>query len=260
MASTAATPSQLIALREGGSLPPLFLVHGAGDDLAKFRELARLLGADQPCFSFHLAGGQTWRAMERVERLATHYRRSMEPKIVGRPFFLAGYSFGGTVAYEMAVQLAAAGEPPLALVLLDTLPPSVLRMALGFKNREGVSWVTRARRIFLRGLVAAGGPLPKRWATVYPVEAATRAVRGYELPPYLGKVILIRSTGRGRRPRSLRWSEILGENLEVILAPGGHLEMFDSLNIEVVAERLGQALRLFAERQGNGGRAGPGLR
>jgi thioesterase domain-containing protein len=168
MAGTAATPSHLIALQEGGSFPPLFLVHGAGDDLAEFRELARLLGPDQPCFSFHLAGARTWRAMERVERLVAHYRRSMEPKIAGRPFFLAGYSFGGTVAYEMAVQLASVGSPPLALLLLDTFPPSAFRMAVGFKSREPVSWVTRTRRMFLRVLVAAGRPIPKRWARVCP--------------------------------------------------------------------------------------------
>jgi predicted esterase len=76
MASTAATPSHFIALREGGSPPLLYLVHGAGDDLAKFRELARLLGPDQPCFSFHLVGAQIWRAMERVARRPRVVRRS----------------------------------------------------------------------------------------------------------------------------------------------------------------------------------------
>jgi thioesterase domain-containing protein len=38
------------------------------------------------------------------------------------PYHLLGWSFGGTVAQEMAVQLQAAGEQVAVLVILDSIP------------------------------------------------------------------------------------------------------------------------------------------
>jgi len=39
------------------------------------------------------------------------------------PYRLGGYSFGGNVAFEMALRLRAAGETVANLVLIDALPP-----------------------------------------------------------------------------------------------------------------------------------------
>jgi thioesterase domain-containing protein len=58
--------------------------------------------------------------------MASHYlalARSVHP---GGPFLLVGASFGGTVAYEMARQLSAAGDAVALCALLDAPGPGAL--------------------------------------------------------------------------------------------------------------------------------------
>ena len=57
------------------------------------------------------------------EKIATHYlseMRSIEPK---GPYYLGGYCFGGTVAFEMAQQLRREGQEVALLVLLVPSTP-----------------------------------------------------------------------------------------------------------------------------------------
>ena len=54
-----------------------------------------------------------------VEDLAARYIAAMETVDDGRPVFVAGYSFGGLVAHEIARQVRQAGRPA-AVVLIDT--------------------------------------------------------------------------------------------------------------------------------------------
>src|SRR5690606_37978449 len=58
---------------------------------------------------------------ERVEAMASHYIAEMRELLPNGPYHLLGASFGGTVVYEMACQLAEAGQPPGLVVMVDTL-------------------------------------------------------------------------------------------------------------------------------------------
>jgi thioesterase domain-containing protein len=66
------------------------------------------------------------------------------------PYGLAGYCFGGVVAFEMAQQLARQGEPVAVLALLDLTPadfPTLVRPGAlaGYLTWHGDAWSPRER-------------------------------------------------------------------------------------------------------------------
>ncbi|WP_229869511.1 thioesterase domain-containing protein, partial [Streptomyces inusitatus] len=114
----------VIAYRAEGELPPIFLLPAANGLSWAWSGLIRHLPAGHPVY-----GLQDPRLSDREvgtlavrELAAVHLARIRE--IRGSrgegPCVLVGWSFGGTVAQEVAVELEAAGEDPSLLVLLDS--------------------------------------------------------------------------------------------------------------------------------------------
>lgn len=109
---------------EAGEDRPLFFVHPAGGNVLCFVHLARNLGRDQPFYGLQTPGldvaRMDFRAVEDLAGLYIQAVRQVQPQ---GPYLLGGYSFGGTVAFEMARQLHAAGESVQRLMLLDSWAP-----------------------------------------------------------------------------------------------------------------------------------------
>jgi amino acid adenylation domain-containing protein len=126
----AAGPEAILApLRGTGTRPPLFCIPGSGGHVFMYRELTDRLGPEQPVYGLNLPGTDGREAVEcRVERIAARFIdevRKVQP--VG-PYRLAGYSFGGLVAYEMARQLKEAGRETAIVILFDAFGPGFPRV------------------------------------------------------------------------------------------------------------------------------------
>ncbi len=59
-------------------------------------------------------------------------RRFSDENLPHQRVHLAGYSFAGRLAFELGRQMAAAGQPPLAIVIIDTAATS--------RQRHGRTW------------------------------------------------------------------------------------------------------------------------
>jgi thioesterase domain-containing protein len=90
-------------------------------------ELARCLGRDQPFYALQHPGvdGDV-DALRDFDQMAAAYLEAVRAVQAHGPYFLGGWSFGGTVAFEMARQLRAAGEAVAFLALMDTPAPAGL--------------------------------------------------------------------------------------------------------------------------------------
>src|SRR5262245_38952195 len=110
----------LVPLQIGGSRLPLFWIHCDQSNLY----LAKYLGPAQPLYAFKHQGrhGERVRYTE-VETIATHYLQQLRAIQTEGPYFLGGYSFGGTIAFEMAQQFRARGENVGLLFMIDSLYP-----------------------------------------------------------------------------------------------------------------------------------------
>ena len=115
--------SVLVPVREKGSRPPLFLVHGAGGDvLWGYANLAKHMPAEQPIYGIKSRGQVGLDEYEHIEDMARFYLQEVRALQPHGPYFLGGYCFGGNVAYEMARQLRSQGERVAQLLLIDASP------------------------------------------------------------------------------------------------------------------------------------------
>ena len=115
--------SLTVQLREGSGRP-LFILPGIGGYPEELIHLTSHLNAGRPIYSFRSPGQDgVSEPIDGIELLAMHYLemlRSVQPK---GPYLIVGYSFGGTIAFEMALQLHAVGERVDYLAILDKDAP-----------------------------------------------------------------------------------------------------------------------------------------
>jgi thioesterase domain-containing protein len=97
-------------------------VHGGGGNVLIYRDLSRHLGLDQTVFGFQSQGldGQQ-PCLNSIEEMAARYLRELKLQQPKGPYYLGGYCLGGTVALEMARQLADSGDRVGMVALFDTI-------------------------------------------------------------------------------------------------------------------------------------------
>jgi len=275
--------SSLIAIQPKGSKPPLFCIHVLGRGLKFYRPLAHHLGSEQPLYG--LAAqimDKKYAPPNRVEDLAAHYLKEMRILQPEGPYFLAGVSFGGSVAFEMAQQLVAQGQKVALLALLDTYNlkavnqrPSGERFSAHWNNflELGPIYVLNKAMEKVKGKVqkfnhslkvigckfylGIGRPLPNNLQDfTFQKEnnkENNQASRNYVPQVYPGRVTLFRSRDqiinvKFYRDPQLGWGELAAGGLECHEVPGTHLGMLQEPHVQVLAEKLGTALDLKGRR------------
>lgn len=109
----------LVLMRAGSDGPPLFLVHSIWGDVLGMRQLAVAMRGDVPVYGLRARGLQGEEPQRSVEEMAAGYVeviRSQQPR---GPYRIAGHSFGGLLAFEVARLLADEGEEIEWLGLID---------------------------------------------------------------------------------------------------------------------------------------------
>jgi amino acid adenylation domain-containing protein len=143
----------LLPIRPGGSNPPFFCVHpGIGLSWC-YTPLSRYVPADQPLYGLQARGldGASQPARS-VRDMAAEYIEQIRSVQESGPYHLLGWSFGGVVAHEIAVQLQADGEKVAALIIMDGYPPcKEADPALSREPAEIPDWMVTQRK----GLYAA---------------------------------------------------------------------------------------------------------
>ena len=129
--------SPLVAFQSHGSKPPLFCLPGAAGYPFYLYDLARCLGSDQPFYSFQaIALCEEGELITQVEDVAARYIQALLVVQPQGPYFLAGHSFGGKLAFEMAQQLLHKGHKVALVAVLDTTAPFYQEKSTGFDWNE----------------------------------------------------------------------------------------------------------------------------
>ncbi|MCE4946563.1 amino acid adenylation domain-containing protein, partial [Streptomyces albulus] len=115
-----------VSSRTAAAPAPLFCVHPAAGISWVYSGLLRHLPPDQPVYGLQAPGLTEPDAapgdMAQLVRAYLEQVRAVQPD---GPYALLGWSFGGLVAHEMAVQLQEAGQDVASLVLMDSFPPGL---------------------------------------------------------------------------------------------------------------------------------------
>ena len=115
------TWDSLVPIKPTGNKMPLYMVHGAGLNVLLFNTLAMGMSADQPIYGLQAKGlNGIDEPLGKIEDIAAHYIASIMAQNPDGPYALAGYSFGGIIAFEMARQLEALGKEVKMLAMFDT--------------------------------------------------------------------------------------------------------------------------------------------
>ncbi|MCL7422702.1 MAG: amino acid adenylation domain-containing protein [Methylobacter sp.] len=116
---TRTTEANAIPLRKTGNQSPLFLVHEVTGEMLYGPNLVQYIDSDIPVYG--LAGQPLsevpYRSMQAMAGRLVRMIRAVQPH---GPYRLAGWSLGGTIAYEVAAQLIGEDETVEFLGLLDS--------------------------------------------------------------------------------------------------------------------------------------------
>jgi thioesterase domain-containing protein len=122
----------MLPLRAEGDLAPLFCVHPAIGLSWCYSSLVQHIDPGRPVYGLqlpHLVANRPLPAS--VEEAAQVYVAEIRKVCPTGPYNLAGWSLGGLIAHEIAVQLRKSGDQVDLLVLLDSYPLSDIDTATG---------------------------------------------------------------------------------------------------------------------------------
>jgi oxalate---CoA ligase len=264
-------PNRLLFLRNTGSRIPLFCFSATTRDPYRFRHLSRSLGPDQPFIVVCPPPPvQDNRRLE-ITEVARQSVVSIRALRNHGPYFLGGHCYGGVVAFETALQLAAEGEEIALLALFDTPTPGYPKIVREWKNyiRQG----TAILRSLTRGKVPiTAADLSAHWRTLVRIATEKRSAKaepafvstgaahsrsdhdwnGVLMREYVPRVLsspIVHfcasdepvSTQVLTDPR-LGWRDFAGASFESHLVAGDHRSMLEETNAPALAAKLGTVL------------------
>ncbi len=255
----AGSPLVVIQAAPESTKPPFFCVHPNAGRLRGLVELSRHLGTDQPFY-----GLQTTTPQPSVEAMAAENIAAMRTVQARGPYVLAGYSFGGIVAFEMARQLEREGERLALLALLDSAPMPEGARAEGLPDesvfRAWFAWeLERAGiardsvlasaladasglfELFKANMEALWRYVPGHYAGRLTVFKARETVGGElrsTLPAHLLKYVLAAE----RAELADGWGALVSERPALHSVPGDHYSMLAEPHVGVLAVELRHAM------------------
>lgn len=265
----------IVPLKTQGNKPPVFLVHSVRGEVYRYLSLVYRLPTNQPCYGIQAVGldGLENRHTSIEEMAAFYVKELMEFQPSGA-FYLAGYSMGGWIAYEVAQQLHRRGRTVQMLALLDSGPAGKvgfwdfvdqmrvfiprrlvfhLRQWLRLSKQEKFSYLQRRWRSFqdlisqnkcqspsITASPQKSAKPPKVSADFIDYYHAVAA--SYQLQPYPGSVEIF--VGDQYLPGWQRyWQHKIRGNVSMHHIPGQHFEIFHEPNARVLADRFAMVLR-----------------
>jgi thioesterase domain-containing protein len=244
--SLARQPRALVPLQPRGMRTPVFAAPGHNGDVFCYRALAQHLGAERPWYGLQPPGLDGRDApLARIEDLAAYFASQIRAFRPEGPYVIAGYCAGGTVAFELARQLAAQNAAIELVALFGAPYPARYRRLARLVERlaqerarvikhvqalvhlpaagrrdyvERKLRDRRARREAAAAAAAACEPVLVRRARVE--RATVAAARRYTPGPFTGRVCLFLPSAQWAHTRDepLRWRSV-ARNVETYAGP-----------------------------------------
>jgi thioesterase domain-containing protein len=149
------------------------------------------------------------------------------------PYLLGGFSFGGILAFEMAVQLKKLGQDVPLLALIDTSSP-VAGESFQWQNNffkiiksnilvPPVMRVLNTGRLSLcESYIRLNKPVPLGLRHYYIINKYKNLVKKYQPEKFDGEILLFRASENKSSSRYLGW-ETFAKTIKVIGIEGDHL-------------------------------------
>jgi acyl transferase domain-containing protein/thioesterase domain-containing protein len=266
-AGAASSQTATHVFRKEGDRAPVFFICG----IAIYQALAERLRPVHPAFALYVQSEvELLNSLQRgsdvrssVVALGKEYFERVIAERPHGPYSLVGLSFGGLLALRVAEMLQERGERVELVTLLDTLPPTLMKLTFTQRVWFAANRILREGPAFLvpklhKPMQARLNLLPATAGEVAPGETASRAAREledlreclysdmgsqYRPSPYPGRVALIISRERDRssvtaEAMESHWRRLIRGPLVTTRVTGGHVGMLAVPFVDEVAERL----------------------
>jgi len=252
----------MVPVKPSGSRAPFFCVHG--DPTA----LGPHLHPETPYYWLHHAQGGGNVSYATVESLAGDHLaeiRSIQPN---GPYRLAGYSFGGLIAFEMARQLESVGE---SVSFLGLIEPTLVKAGTPSETTLGGAdeaetdpvlraFARRARSLKGRALrklrmewcehyVRSGRTMPAELRDFHMVQLFAQAGRAYAYPRYGGSAVLFVSADTAAHSDRIddlvtHWRGVCAGGVDLVAAEGvaSHTDLFREPQVAALADLIERRL------------------
>jgi thioesterase domain-containing protein/acyl carrier protein len=247
----------LIPVRLAGTRTPLFVIHALGGGVDYVTDLAPFIHEDIPVYGLQATGfAPGEEPLQTIGEMAELYVDNIRQIQPHGPYRLAGWSAGGTIAYEMARRLIEMGEQVEFVGLLDTIYEEtttsfengrtkdfdanfeliqVLSMIL---DKEDLNEVIQMAKIYeFETLIEHGGHILEKIAKQYPsvdtldvaalrrllmiLHATSNALSSYSFVR-LSMPVWLFEASEAVKPSGPAWRRLLGDDIQVVPVQGTH--------------------------------------
>lgn len=241
-----------VLLREGsGGGPVLFCLPGAGGNVYGFQAIASRLGEDRRVIGLPLPGADGLEPpLASVEEIATRFLGILRAQQPRGPYLLAGYSFGGKVAVEIARRLHESGEPVRFVGLLDTPGPGwpgppllrlriaskIRRTLAGFRRRLGLGSTPSATDYesdptLVSARLPEAASAERHLEQARLIDACKAASRRWDPGILPFPITLLRARSQvwpncDVSDETMGWGKVAGGGLDIVSVPGAHHTLF----------------------------------
>ncbi|MCB4424428.1 amino acid adenylation domain-containing protein [Xenorhabdus nematophila] len=265
-----------VIIQQGSQfVPPLFCLPGAGASPSSLLELTLAFPRQLPIYALQARGftaehNVPYSSVEGAARAYIRIIRQTQPR---GPYHLLGHSFGGWIAFEMALQLQAEGETVSDLILIDTDEPNqpgsiiksfnsietimelidiynmILDQPLPLTRQDFDPLSPDEQTQYLHNSLVKAGLFPAK-TPVSLLQGIIRVMQanlntGYQpRTRYKGLVHLVNAEQGDtdeRKTREHQWNNHVAQ-LNTILTPGNHMTMLSTPQIEQWLPKLWQEL------------------
>jgi len=248
------------ALRVGQDRPRLFCFPGVGGDVMCFQLLSERLPVGQGVDGVLYPELENAMPPASMKDLAAACRRGIKSVQPEGPYYLGGYSFGGSVAYEVAQQLRSAGEEVAMLALWDAdldapqIRMGITRLLLNLRGIASWSWQKKLTYIGREFGAWVSRPFSKDHsdgkASFDDVDYVTmrRMVRfqsaamalhqSYQHMPYDGRILVFCAGDDYQKKDLSYWLKLARGGIEACTVPGDHATLLQEPNVSHLARSL----------------------
>jgi amino acid adenylation domain-containing protein len=263
----------LVPIKPEGNKVPLYIIHGNGSTAFKFINFAQQLDPEQPVYGLQALGiDGIVEPLNNIKDIAASYVSAILAHNPAGPYSLAGYSFGGVMAFEMAQQLTAMGKTVTMLAMFEGYVVDNYQLDPGFyKTIHGIyarskkfmfgfyllaaehkrtlrykieTIISKINSLFGKNLIKENKPDVDLKFITKVAKIHQTAVANYKLKPYNGDIYVFRAEKRSffiDDFDNLGWLPY-ARSVKVYDIDGEHMIIFDSPPNKKFANILQQIL------------------
>ena len=165
-----------------------------------------------------------------LQEMASQYLSIMHDISPEGPYVLAGWSFGGLIALEGAIQLAKRGKKVESVILIDTYNPECLKTQ---PSNEDIKSILKQDNILYDSIEGQ--------CFFNEIKKNNSLMRAYTPSNYKGDVTLIKAYSTDKLPNA-GWDKDILPNLNTTQLTATHYELFKYPSIKFLASKLLEVL------------------